>query len=199
MTVVDAFFYLFAAGMLGGSFLALLSRDAVQSVLFLILAFFNAAGFFLLLGAEFLAFVLVIVYVGAVALLFLFIVMTVNTDSSPLKKSKILQGTGLVVGGILLVEIILFFVGHPHMGAALFAKTTTVSNVHAIGRVLYTVYFIPFQMVGVILIVGMVGSILLVWRNESRSKKQKMSVQSSVQAKDRLRLEDVPVGKGVSS
>jgi NADH-quinone oxidoreductase subunit J len=193
--MLDVLFYMLALGTVGCAAAALFMPHVMHSILFLIGAFFNASGLFLLLGAEFLAFVLIIVYVGAVALLFLFIIMTLEAPSPKLKLEAFYKKPPIFVGGFLLVEMGMLFTAPPLTFPSV--MQSNFSNTHAIGEVLYTHYFLPFQMMGVILLTVMVAVIALIWQPTQGKKRQKMGDQSSVQAKDRLRLEDPVRGGGI--
>jgi NADH-quinone oxidoreductase subunit J len=194
--MIDALFYMLAIGTVGCAAAALFIPHVVHSLLFLIGAFFNASGLFLMLGAEFLAFVLIILYVGAVALLFLFIVMTLDAPNPKTQRTAFYKSPPLFIGFFLLVEI----------GVVLTASSLTlpgvaqgsISNTHAIGEVLYTHYCFPFQMVGVILLAAMIAVITLIFQPSKGKKHQDMGHQADVHAKDRLTLKDVRRGEGVS-
>lgn len=200
MSFLDFFFYLVAFGTVGCALGALVVRNMVHAVLFLIAAFFNASGLFLLLGAEFLAFVLIVVYVGAVALLFLFIIMTLETKSTKEKLEPFYKKTSIFVGAFLLGELVVVMTAKFTLPALTLPFINEASsNTHAIGGVLYTKYFFPFQMVGAILLVSMVGAIVLIWQKDRTSKQQNMREQASVRAQDRVHLKDVPLGEGVDT
>ena len=149
--------------------MVIVAKNPVHAVLFLILAFFNAAGLFVLLGAEFLAMILVIVYVGAVAVLFLFVVMMLDVDFAELRAGFIKNAPiGLIVGGIVLAELILLFVGRgfgvgvaQHPGAAVAELGREASNTQQLGLILYTRYVYFFEVAGLVLLVAMVGAIVL--------------------------------------
>jgi NADH-quinone oxidoreductase subunit J len=173
MTLQPFFFYVFASITVASAFMVIAAKNPVHSVLFLILAFFNAAGLFILLGAEFLAMILVVVYVGAVAVLFLFVVMMLDVDFAELR-SGVLQylPIGAIVGLVLLVELVLVL-GGTFISAATIANTSAptpqpeaVSNTAAIGQLLYTRYIFFFQTAGLILLVAMVGAIVLTLRHK---------------------------------
>jgi NADH-quinone oxidoreductase subunit J len=194
--MLDALFYMLAIGTVGCAVAALFIPHVVHSILFLIGAFFNASGLFLLLGAEFLAFVLIIVYVGAVALLFLFIIMTLDGPSPKTKRAAFYKNPPLFIGLFLFVEIIVVFTA-PSLTLPILEQGGR-SNTHAIGDVLYTHYFFPFQMVGVILLAAMVAAIALIWQRSHGKKRQNMGHQAAVHAKDRLTLKEASRGEGVS-
>ena len=164
--IVALFFYLFAGICVASAFMVIAARNPVHSVLYLILAFVNAAGLFVMMGAEFLAMILIVVYVGAVAVLFLFVVMMIDVDFSELKQG-VLQylPIGMLIGGIFLAELLLvvgaWAIG-PGIPQAITAPIpTNVTNTEAIGLVLYTRYVYFFQAAGMILLVAMVGAIIL--------------------------------------
>ena len=190
-------FYLFAAILVASAVMVVTSRNPVHSVLFLILAFFNAAALFLIAGAEFLAMILVIVYVGAVAVLFLFVVMMLDIDFSRLREGfQRHLPIGAAVGGVLFLELLLV------LGAWRFGDTATtlrgaprpagVGNTEALGRVLYTDYVFLFQAAGLILLVAMIGAIVLTHRDRVRSRRQDIAAQ--VSRRTRLDMADVPIG-----
>jgi NADH-quinone oxidoreductase subunit J len=182
------FFYLFAAVMLASGLMVVVSRNPVYSVLFLILAFFNAAGLFVLIGAEFLAMLLVVVYVGAVAVLFLFVVMMLDINFAEMRAGfqKYLP-LGLIVGGILVFELIAAMYGDIFSGVEL-PVMADISNTRALGNVIYTKYMYLFQVAGLILLVAMIGAISLTMR-----KRQGVRRQSIVQQNMRTREESVEV------
>ncbi len=196
------FFYLFAAVTVGSAFAVISSRNPVHSVLFLILAFFNAAGLFVLLGAEFLAMLLVVVYVGAVAVLFLFVVMMLDVDFAELRQG-VLQylPIGAVIGGLLLCEL-LMVVGGWVIDPALVGKgatpvVATVNNVAAIGAVLYTKYVFWFQTAGLVLLVAMIGAIVLTLRHKDFVKRQDISEQVARNPSTSIEIVSVETGKGL--
>jgi NADH-quinone oxidoreductase subunit J len=185
MTLAALFFYLFAALTVASGCMVIVARNPVHAVLFLILAFFNAAGLFVLLGAEFLAMILVVVYVGAVAVLFLFVVMMLDVDFAELRAGFIKNAPlGAIVGLILLGELILVlgirFV-RPGALAAPSAPIPTpgsgITNTEAIGRVLYTQYAYYFEGAGLILLVAMIGAIVLTLRHKEGVKRQSIAAQ----------------------
>ena len=207
MILQPIFFYLFAAVTVAAAFMVIAAKNPVHSVLFLILAFFNAAGLFILLGAEFLAMILVVVYVGAVAVLFLFVVMMLDVDFAELR-----QGTlqylpiGGLVGLILLVELILVLGGvlvSPEAAATAAAPTPPLeraSNVAAIGELLYTRYIFFFQMAGVVLLVAMIGAIVLTLRHKVGVKRQDISRQVARTPATAVQvIPNIQPGKGISA
>ena len=182
MGLTAFFFYLFAVLCVGSGAMVVLAKNPVHAVLFLILAFFNAAGLFILLGAEFLAMLLVIVYVGAVAVLFLFVVMMLDVDFAELKAGFIKNAPiGLLVGGVVLAELVLLFsvrgfeVGVAKTVAAGMPAGTT--NTAALGHILYTKYVFFFQTAGLVLLVAMVGAIVLTLRHKEGVKRQSIAAQ----------------------
>lgn len=202
--VVSVLFYVFASMAVFASAMVVFSKNPVNSVLFLILAFFNAAGLFVLLGAEFLAMLLIIVYVGAVAVLFMFVVMMLDIDYANLRQGvqKYLP-IGLLVGGVLMIEMILVG-GTWHfsegMNEVLASKTpilTEIANTQAIGNILYTDYIFLFQLAGLILLVAMIGAIILTHRTREGVKKQRIHDQVRRQRDDAFEAIDVKPGMGI--
>ena len=179
------FFYLFAVLAVVSATMVIVARNPVHAVLFLILTFFNAAGLFILLGAEFLAMLLVIVYVGAVAVLFLFVVMMLDVDFAELRAGFIKNApVGLLVAGIVLVELIALFVsgaagGLPSAIPSAAPGTEALTNTEQIGRVLYTKYVYFFQAAGLVLLVAMVGAIVLTLRHREGVKRQSIAAQNA--------------------
>jgi NADH-quinone oxidoreductase subunit J len=178
------------------------SRNPVQSVLFLILAFFNSAGLFVLMGAEFLAMILVIVYVGAVAVLFLFVVMMLDINFSELRAGFLQYlPLGAIVGIILLAELILVFatgsvdIHLPEAVAVAMPPAAEVSNTEALGNVLYTRYAYLFQGAGYILLVAMVGAIVLTHRRRAEVRRQKIADQVARDPKEAVILKDIKPGE----
>jgi NADH-quinone oxidoreductase subunit J len=199
MTIAAAFFYLFAAIMVASALMVIWARNPVHSVLFLILAFFNAAGLFVLLGAEFLAMILVVVYVGAVAVLFLFVVMMLDVDFAALRAGFIHYAPlGALVGLIVLVElvmVVLFNVVQP--GALTTASApipSGITNTEALGRVLYTRYAYYFEGAGLILLVAMIGAIVLTLRHKQGVKRQSIAAQVARRKSTAVEIVKVPSG-----
>jgi NADH-quinone oxidoreductase subunit J len=188
------FFYMFAAVMLGAGLMVVVSRNPVYSVLFLILAFFNAAGLFVLIGAEFIAMLLVVVYVGAVAVLFLFVVMMLDINFAEMRAGfqKYLP-IGLVVGGILVFELVAAMYGDAFSGATL-PEASEISNTRALGNVLYTKYMYLFQVAGLILLVAMIGAISLTMRRRTGVRRQVIAEQNMRRREDSVEIVAVPVG-----
>ena len=193
-------FYFFAAVLVSSALLVISARNPVHSVLFLILGFFNAAGLFILLGAEFIALILVIVYVGAVAVLFLFVVMMLDISFGDLRKGAMQYvPIGLLIGGVLLAELALVYTTTafnvaPGLSAALAVE---VSNTEALGRLLYTDYFFAFQVSGLILLVAMMGAIVLTLRARSGVRRQKVGDQFARRREDAVEIRKVTPGTGV--
>ena len=191
------FFYMFSAVMLGAGLMVVVSRNPVFSVLFLILAFFNAAGIFVLIGAEFIAMLLVVVYVGAVAVLFLFVVMMLDINFAEMRAGfqKYLP-LGLVVGGILVFELVAAIYGDAFKGASLPAMPE-ISNTRALGNVLYTKYMYLFQVAGLILLVAMIGAISLTMRKRPGVRRQVIAEQNARSRAESVEVVEVPVGAAV--
>ncbi len=195
-------FYVFAAVVMVSGLMVVVSRNPVYSVLFLILAFFNAAALFILIGAEFIAMILIIVYVGAVAVLFLFVVMMLDINLTELREGflKYLP-VGALIGIVLFVEILFgLFGGAPGTMAALSTagvQPVTIDNTRAIGQVLYTQYFYLFQVAGLVLLVAMIGAIVLTLRNRPGVRRQKVSDQLYRPKDQIVTLVKVPTRRGV--
>ena len=192
--IESLFFYMFSAVMLGAGLMVVVSRNPVFSVLFLILAFFNAAGLFVLIGAEFIAMLLVVVYVGAVAVLFLFVVMMLDINFAEMRAGfqKYLP-LGLVVGGILVFELVAAIYGDAFKGASLPAMPE-ISNTRALGNVLYTKYMYLFQVAGLILLVAMIGAISLTMRKRPGVRRQVIAEQNARSRAESVEVVEVPVG-----
>lgn len=179
----------------------IMARHPVHSVLYLILAFFNAAGLFVMLGAEFIAMLLVIVYVGAVAVLFLFVVMMLDMSFVNLRKGAMQYvGIGGILGGVLLVELItLYAAGGFAAAIPVVPGAENIQNTKALGAVLYTNYMLPFQVSGLILFVAMIGAIVLTHRQRLGVKHQKVGGQVAANANDIMKLKTVATGAGVEN
>ncbi len=196
-------FYFFAGILVVGSLMVITARNPVHSVLFLILAFFSAAGLFVMLGAEFIAMILVIVYVGAVAVLFLFVVMMLDIDFKHLRQGAMQYvPIGLIVGAVLIFELVTLytywsFTDSAVENAAFPISGSDLTNAHQLGMVLYTDYVLAFQLSGLILFVAMIGAIVLTSRQRPGVKKQKVSDQHSRKASDVLEIKKVTSGTGV--
>ena len=195
-------FYMFACIAIASAVMVISARNPVHSVLFLILAFFNAAGLFVLLGAEFLAMILVVVYVGAVAVLFMFVVMMLDINFVELRQGFLQYlPIGGLIGVILLVELIMVLGGWvfaDDVGHALSAPTPeTMTNTHAIGSILYTDYLYLFQAAGIVLLVAMIGAIVLTHRRRPGVHKQVIADQLARRAEDTIEMRNVEPGKGI--
>jgi NADH-quinone oxidoreductase subunit J len=204
MIVQAICFYLFSAVTVAAAVMVISARNPVHSVLFLILAFFNSAGLFVLLGAEFLAFILVIVYVGAVAVLFLFVVMMLDINFVEFRQGFLQYlPVGALIGLVLLVELVLVFgawVVAPDVTKALAAPTPQMeqlTNTAALGNLLYTRYIYAFQAAGMILLVAMIGAIVLTLRAREGVRKQKISEQIARRRAETLEIVKVRPGQGV--
>jgi NADH-quinone oxidoreductase subunit J len=202
--IAALFFYLFACVCIASAVMVIASRNPVHSVLFLILAFVNAAGLFVLMGAEFLAMILVVVYVGAVAVLFLFVVMMLDVDFAELKHG-VLQylPVGVLVGGIFLAELLLvvgaWAIG-PNVAAAIAAPVpANVTNTEAIGLVLYTRYVYYFEGAAMVLLVAMVGAIVLTLQHRERVKRQSIPAQNARTPATAIQVVKVKTGQGLGS
>jgi len=195
-------FYLFAFVAVAAGVLVIASRNPVHSVLFLILAFFNAAGLFVLMGAEFLAMILVVVYVGAVAVLFMFVVMMLDINFVEMRQGFLQYlPTGALIGLVMLVELLVMIGGWQFApeAAGLAASPTPegIAHTHAIGQVLCTKYIYLFQASGMVLLVAMIGAIVLTHRRRPGVRKQVIANQIARDAKDAVKLRDVEIGKGI--
>jgi NADH-quinone oxidoreductase subunit J len=197
-------FYIFATILIGSGIMVVFSKNPVHSVLFLILAFFNAAGLFVLLGAEFVAMILVIVYVGAVAVMFLFVVMMLDINFTELRKGvQDYLPIGLLIGIILMVEMVVIVGGWSMTdGIAVTINSATpkvleVTNTDAIGRILYTDIIFLFQLAGLILLVAMIGAIVLTHRKRSGVKKQDIGKQVRRRRHEAYEAVDVKPGQGI--
>jgi NADH-quinone oxidoreductase subunit J len=201
MIVQALSFYVFAAVAVVSAVLVVANRNPVYSVLFLILTFFNAAGLFVLLGAEFLAMMLIVVYVGAVAVLFLFVVMMLDINFAELRQGFVrYAGIGAVIGAILVAEII-FVVSSGAMNPAINAVKGSptpagVSNTAALGNILYTDYFYLFQAAGVVLLIAMIGAIVLTHREREGVKRQRIATQLARDTRT-VEVRKVTTGTGI--
>jgi NADH-quinone oxidoreductase subunit J len=192
-------FYAFAAILVLSAVLVITARNPVHSVLFLILAFFNASGLFVLLGAEFVAMILLIVYVGAVAVLFLFVVMMLDVDFMKLRSgAKQYVPLGLCVGFALLAELIMLYKAWPKP-PLMSDAASAVDNTRALGKILYTQYVFPFQVSGLILLVAMIGAIVLTLRTRGGVLRQKVGTQVERSQSESMEIQKVSVGAGMSN
>lgn len=201
--IVTAAFYLFAAILIGSAAAVVTSRNPVHSVLFLILAFFNAAALFLIAGAEFLAMILVIVYVGAVAVLFLFVVMMLDVNFGQLREGyQRYLPVGITVGAVLFGELLLVLGGWrfaPQASTLRLSSTPAdVTNTQALGRLIYTDYIFLFQIAGLILMVAMIGAIVLTHRERTTSRRQNIARQNARTVADTLEIMPVRFGAGTN-
>ena len=194
-------FYLFATFTIVPAIAVIFARNPVHSVLWLILAFFNAAGLMLLLGAEFIAMLVVIVYVGAVAVLFLFVVMMLDIDFAQLRSGFTRNlPFGIIVALVLLAEIIIA-VSAWKAGPALSGRevaATTQPNIVALGQLLYSRFLLPFELAGLILLVAMVGAIVLTHRKRPDSRRQSASRQIRRRPDEAIKNLDPGVGEGMT-
>lgn len=196
MTGIGFLFYILSGVLLSSAIMVIASRNTVYSVLFLILAFFNAAGLFVLAHAEFLAMMLIVVYVGAVAVLFLFVVMMLNVERAQLQRFAwrySLMGT--LVGSVLVVELLIMLISwktSPEVLELIFAPQGRLPNTQALGNLIYTHYVLIFQGAGLILLLAMVGAIVLTLRQREGVRKQKVGDQLARQPQESVRLVDMP-------
>jgi NADH-quinone oxidoreductase subunit J len=205
MIISAIFFYLFAGVCIASAFMVIASRNPVHSVLFLILAFVNAAGLFVLLGAEFLAMILIVVYVGAVAVLFLFVVMMLDVDFSELRAGFLnYLPVGSLIGFVLLFELLTvifaWFIG-PEASKAITSPipaASAINNTQALGLVLYTRYVYYFEAAGIILLVAMVGAIVLTLQHKPQVKRQNIAGQVARSRSSAIEVVKVKSGQGLS-
>ena len=200
--VLTLVFYFLAGILLLSGFCVITARNPVHSVLFLILAFFNSAGLFILLGAEFIAMLMVIVYVGAVAVLFLFVVMMLDVNFAELREGAMQYvPIGLLIGGVLLAEFVMLYGAWefaPEFKERLMSPATDkVTNTEALGQILYTEYVYAFQLAGLILLVAMIGAIVLTHRTRPGVRKQKIADQHKRQPEDVLEIKKITPGTGI--
>ncbi len=204
MILPGLFFYVFSAVLIASALMVVGARNPVHSVLFLILAFVNAAGLFMLLGAEFLAMILVIVYVGAVAVLFLFVVMMLDVDFAELRQGFLTYlPVGALVGVVILTELLVVVAGWvfaPETAAAPavpIPDAAEISNTKAIGQLLYTRYLLYFQAAGFILLVAMVGAIVLTLRHKEGVRRQSIAAQNARDPAKAIEIRHVEPGHGL--
>ena len=199
------FFYLFAILSVSSAAMVIIARNPVHAVLFLILTFFNAAGLFILLGAEFLAMLLIIVYVGAVAVLFLFVVMMLDVDFAELKAGFIKNApVGALIGGVVLLELAALFLVYGfdvgvggNVQTAMPSTGSGIDNTTALGRVIYTKYVYFFQAAGLVLLVAMIGAIVLTLRHKEGVKRQSVAEQVARSTKTAIEVVEVAPGNAV--
>jgi NADH-quinone oxidoreductase subunit J len=202
MILPALFFYLFAGACVASAVMVIVSRNPVHSVLFLILAFVNASGLFVLMGAEFLAMILVVVYVGAVAVLFLFVIMMLDVDFAELREGFLeYLPIGLVIGAVFLAELLLvaggWVINAGTTKSITAAIPNNVSNTEALGLVLYTKYIHYFQIAGMVLLVAMIGAIVLTLRHKAKVKRQDINVQNARSPELAISLRKVASGQGL--
>jgi NADH-quinone oxidoreductase subunit J len=195
-------FYLFAISVIAGGFFTVVSRNPVHSVLWLILTFLSAAGLFVLLGAEFVAMLLIIVYVGAVAVLFLFVVMMLDIDFAELKAEMAkYMPLALLIALIILMQFVMAFGAWESNAAAerMLAQVTPIDrhNTEALGIILYDQYFLLFQLSGLILLVAMIGAIVLTLRHRADVKRQNVVTQMMRDPAKTMELKNVKSGQGL--
>lgn len=200
--IAALFFYLFASVAIASAVMVISSRNPVHSVLFLILCFFNAAGLFILLGAEFLAMILVVVYVGAVAVLFLFVVMMLDVDFVQLRQGMLnYLPVGGTIGLIVLVELALvvgtWAISSEALTAAGAPSAANITNTEALGQILYTKYVYFFEAAGLVLLVAMIGAIVLTLRHKQGVKRQDISVQVARNPATAMEVVKVKPGQGI--
>jgi len=200
MIVQAILFYIFAAVAVASGVFVVSARNPVHSVLFLILAFFNAAGLFVLIGAEFLAMILVIVYVGAVAVLFLFVVMMLDIDFVELRSGFVRYlPIGSAIGVVLLAELLFLDISWVGASTGMSPSATggvALTNTRALGDILYTRYLFAFQVAGLILLVAMIGAIVLTLRHRADVRRQSISAQLARTRAQSVDVIKVPVGSG---
>jgi NADH-quinone oxidoreductase subunit J len=204
MILAALFFYLFAGVCVAAAFMVIAARNPVHSVLYLILAFVNAAGLFLIMGAEFLAMILIVVYVGAVAVLFLFVVMMLDVDFAELRQGFLnYLPVGVLVGIVFLVELLLVVAvwaiapGMPQSITAPIPPADVYTNTEALGLVLYTRYVYFFQVAGLVLLVAMIGAIVLTLRHKPGVKRQNIADQVARSPATAIELKQVRPGQGI--
>ena len=203
MTVMALFFYLYSAILVGAAFMVIAARNPVHAVLFLILTFFSAAGLFVLMGAEFLAMILVVVYVGAVAVLFLFVVMMLDVDFVELREGFLQYlPIGALIGIIMFIELVMVlgvWVIGPDAAQNVLAPLPdpTITNTEALGLLIYTEYVYFFQAAGIILLVAMIGAIVLTLHHKPGVKRQNIADQVARNPKTAIEIRKVKPGQGV--
>lgn len=202
MNFTLSLFYLFSFILISSSLVVISTRNMVHAAMFLVLAFLNAAALFVLIGAEFLAMLLIIVYVGAIAVLFLFVVMMLNVDMVAKEEVNRKRPILVLVGTILFCEILLlvkFSSIKTYETTSLFPTPETITNTQAIGNILYTDFILPFQLAGAVLFVAMIGAIVLTLKDETRFiRKQKIYDQVSRTKANSLEIVKVKIGEGIN-
>jgi NADH-quinone oxidoreductase subunit J len=203
LAFADLVFYMFAAMLLTSALGVILARNPMHCVLLLILTFFNAAGLFILLGAEFIGLLLVMVYVGAIAVMFLFVLMTIDIDFSLLKEGfASYLPSGLIVGAVLMAELVVsaasgVFSGERLSTVAAMPMPEGVDNIRALGQVMFTQYLFPFQVAALILLVAMIGAIVLTHRRREGVRRQNISEQINRRREDSVAIVKVKPGQGI--
>ena len=205
MIVQALAFYVFASVAILAGVMVISARNPVHSVLYLILAFFNAAGLFVLMGAEFLAMILVVVYVGAVAVMFMFVVMMLDINFAELRQGFLRYvPIGGLIGLVLLAELLIILGGwtlspsaQTTEAVAVTPAIADVANTHALGRLIYTHYIYLFQVAGLILLIAMIGAIVLTHRRRAGVRRQDIANQVARRPKDTIEIRNVPSGKGI--
>lgn len=202
LLIPGVMFYVFSGVLLVSAILVITVKNPVHSVLFLILGFFNSAGLFLILGAEFIAMLTVIVYVGAVAVLFLFVVMMLDVDINALKEGFVKYLPICLVVAVILASELIMVMTHAREGTQIFTPQTVplradMNNTETIGSVLYTTFVYPFQLAGLVLLVAMIGAIVLTLRSRPGVKKQNIDSQVNRKREDAMEVVSVETGKGV--
>ena len=204
MILAALFFYLFAGVCMASAFMVIAAKNPVHSVLYLILAFVNASGLFMMMGAEFLAMILIVVYVGAVLVLFLFVVMMLDVDFAELRQGFLQYlPIGVLVGVVFLAELLLVagaWVIGPGLPQTISAPIpTTMTNTEALGRVLYTQYVYYFQAAGLVLLVAMIGAIVLTLRHKPNVKRQNIADQVARTKETAMEVRQVKSGQGIEA
>lgn len=202
MLIANTLFYIFSTVLVLSGLAVITARNPVHAVLFLIFAFFNSAGLFILLGAEFISMLIVIVYVGAVAVLFLFVLMMLNVNFDELKGGFVKYlPIGIIIAAVIFTELFLVLKyateSHHVVAEASAAIDKSVTNTKAIGMLLYTQYIYPFQLAGLVLLIAMIGAITLTHRTREGVRKQRVGKQVSRSRADSLEIVKVQTGKGV--
>jgi NADH-quinone oxidoreductase subunit J len=202
MIIPSLFFYVFAGVCIASAVMVISSKNPVHSVLFLILAFVNAAGLFVLMGAEFLAMILIVVYVGAVAVLFLFVVMMLDVDFAELRQGFLnYLPVGGVIAFIFLFELLLvlgaWVIGPQVVRTSPIPNLDTVTNTAALGQVLYTRYIYYFQIAGVVLLIAMIGAIVLTLRHKPNVRRQDIAEQVARTTATAIEIRQVRPGQGI--
>lgn len=202
MTLPEFFFYIFAAITVASAVMVISSRNPVHSVLFLILAFVNSAGIFMLAGAEFLALILIVVYVGAVAVLFLFVVMMLDVDFGEFRRGALqYMPVGILVAAIVLLELLLVagstFVSPELAAGSVLPIDNTITNTRALGQVIYTRYVFLFEGAGLVLLVAMIGAIVLTLHHKQGVRRQDINAQVARNPSTSVEVVKIKSGSGL--